>query len=262
MRIERDGIQILNVKDWETHAGPKSPDQWRRGRSAYECASAWCSSGAPRVPDEIQSLLDGHPDTAGYCIVSAIPEHPVRFDSLRGEPRNADLVVLARRADERIAISVEAKADESFDMYVGDLAADAVDRIAHGESTGALLRLEGLVAALLPPRKPRAPKLGGVRYQLLTATAGALAYAIQEKTAKAVLIVHEFMTDDTCDEHHRRNSHDLDAFLNRLSGGAIRHLASGSLAGPFLLPGRPLFSEVPALYIGKVSRNLRAQGTS
>jgi hypothetical protein len=213
------------------------------------------------VPEEIQALLDGHPDTVGCRIVSAIPEHPVRFDSLRGEPRNADLVAVAECADDRIAISVEAKADESFDMYIGDLAADAVDRIAHGERTGALVRLEGLVAALLPPRKQRAPKLGGVRYQLLTATAGALAYAIQEGAAKAVLIIHEFVTNHTRDDHHRRNSHDSDVFIGRLSGGAFGHLAAGNMVGPLLVPGQPLFADVPPLYIGKASRHLRTQET-
>ena len=76
---------------------------------------------APTVPIELQQLLRTHPDIDGAVIFEAIPERKVRFDDIPGEPRNADLVCLAERANELIAISIEAKADETFGELVADV---------------------------------------------------------------------------------------------------------------------------------------------
>jgi len=123
----------------------------------------------------------------------------VKFDHRRGEPRNADVVGIARRREDILAISIEAKADESFDRLVKDALADAVDRTAHGERSELSGRIGDLAASMLPSRAPGTPGLGDLRYQLLTAAAGTLAHAAEVGAPRAVFIVHEFITDDTDD---------------------------------------------------------------
>jgi hypothetical protein len=71
---------------------------------------------------------------------------------------------------------VEAKADESFGQLVSEAMADAVDRGLES-SSGAVRRVQDLVASLLPPRgadKRSRPALRNLRYQLFTAVAGRL----------------------------------------------------------------------------------------
>lgn len=247
MKIERRGQLILSVDDWRLHAPPKSENQWKPGRSAHECACAWCGDGAPAVPEEIRALLDSHPDTQGTTLDTVLPEHEVRFDKLRGEPRNTDVAALGNAPVGRIAISIEAKADEPFGEYLGDILADAADRVAHGDRTGVATRIQGLLQ-LLPSRPPRAPKAGGLRYQLLTALAGAIAFA-QTKGAAAILVVHEFATSQTRRELRDANALDLNLFVSRLTSGAHAGLADGQLIGPFLLKD----TAVP-LYLGKAVR--------
>ncbi len=249
MKIERLGTSIRTVRDWERHAPPKSADQWQPGRSAHECASAWCGSDVPTVPEEIRALLDSHPDTLGTVVDVVIPEHPVRFDTLRGEPRNTDVVIIGSAPIGPVTLSIEAKADEPFGDYVGDVLADAMDRLAHGERTEVTTRVQGLLQ-LLPTRLPRAPKAGGLRYQLLTALAGALTFA-RENVAAAVLLVHEFHTSKTRAELRDANAADLNRFVYRVTGGAHSALLAGQLIGPFRL-GAP---EQP-LYLGKALRTV------
>lgn len=258
MHMQREGRTITSVDEWKSVAPPRSPEHWRSGRSAKECAVAWCGGPAGvAAPEEIVALLDSHPDPRGCVFVGATPEHPIPFDDLRGEPRNADLAAICDHAAGPIAITVEAKADEPFDRYVSGVLADAVDRSAHGTRTNAVQRVEGLAAALLPPRV-RLPGLHDLRYQLLTAAAGTLAYAHQMGAARAVLIVHEFVTDDTRDERHERNASDLSKFAQRISGGTVREISIGRLAGPIRVPGGLRFTRPAALYLGKAQRVLRA----
>jgi hypothetical protein len=94
--------------------------------------------------------------------------------------------------------------------------------------------------------------------QLLTGVAGALAFAVEVGAKRAAFVVHEFTTRLTDDAKHRANAADLDAFVTRLSAGRVSHVPSGTLLGPFAIPGAPLFDRAPALYVGKGVRNLRA----
>ncbi len=99
------------------------------------------------------------------------------------------------------------------------------------------------------------PEFLTLRYQLLTAAAGTLAYATQHNAALAVLIVHEFKTSKTKEAKHLTNEQDFQAFLSRLapfsdSKGAA---TKGDFAGAYMVPGNPLFSTHPVLFIGKVT---------
>jgi hypothetical protein len=268
MIISKNGAEIRSVDEWFTHAKPKKGiDQWKDGRSAKECARAWCpQTGDPCVPRELVMLLDSHADMQGAAVHSVTPEQPVRFDRLRGEPRNADIVMLAQSALGSIAISVEAKADEPFDLPVRDILNGAVRKIAMDERTEIVTRIQSLARSLLPPPTDATKPLGDLRYQLLTGVAGAIAFATQVKAPRAVFLVHEFISDETTAENMARNASDLDAFVARLTGGRVLSLSVGKLEGPLLqTSGAPLFrpsvaspAPTPALYIGKAQRDLRS----
>src|SRR4051812_47562243 len=91
-------------------------------------------------------------------------------------------------------------------------------------------------AALLPPWRWGLTHLGQLRYQLLTAIAGTVAWAQAQGTDRAVLIVHEFATASTRDVNHHRNAAGLDAFVTRISNGVIAGEPSGSVGEPISLP--------------------------
>lgn len=90
----------------------------------------------------------------------------------------------------------------------------------------------------------------------LARASGTLAFARATHASYAVLVVHEFVTDKTEDHRHAHDAQDLRAFVHRLGGQPTSVTATG-LAGPFALPGKPLFTGAPALFIGKVTTSRR-----
>lgn len=251
------GDQILTIDDWHRCAPPKRNIHWQQGRSAWELANAWCSSGTPMMPSELKTLLDSCNLTEGVVIDEAIAECQIRFDELRGEPRNANLALVGTAGGKKIAITIEAKADEPFGELVGDALSLAIERGVENHRSGAVQRIDGLARALFRARQGREPKVSDLRYQLLTAAAATVAFAKQRNASIAVFVVHEFVTDETKDELHRRNSDDLKAFLERLSGQALPLADTSQLLGPFVLPSSELFPEGGTLWVGKIRTNRR-----
>ena len=120
-------------------------------------------------------------------------------------------------------------------------------------------RVEKLVRALLPLQADDMTSAAGMRYQLLTACAGALVEAERQSCDRSVMLVHEFITDKTDDGMHQKNSADLDNFLWRISDGKISAGETNHLLGPLSVPGAPLFSADIKLYLGKVQRDIRTE---
>jgi hypothetical protein len=264
MRIENHGHEIRSIDDWFKYAPPKSGKrQWIEGRSAFELAQAWCAPDGCilSMPAEMRVLLDSRPETAGMVGDRAYPEHRIRFDEHGGEPRNADLAFVGTANGAGVAVTVEAKADEPFGATIADTAAAALERCITNPRSRGVERITDLVTSLLPPWKKGLPHVGGLHYQLLTAVAGTLAYAIDNAAQYAVLVVHEFVTAKTKDERHAFNAKAYCDFLHRLQGERLLDEEADGLAGPFKIPGAPNFSEAPPLLIGKVSTNCRKEVT-
>jgi hypothetical protein len=240
MVIVKNGREIRNVDQWFEFAPPKTGRaQWVCGRSALECARAWCANQSePRCPSEIVALLASHPDTNGANLIRAEPERRIYFDKLGGEPRNADIAAIAEHPAGRLAINIEAKADETFGGLVRDVLQAAVDKIANDEPTNVIIRVQDLASSILRPPTNATVHLGDLRYQLLTGIAGVLAFAIQENASRAIFIVHEFVTDQTDDSRHQANARDLNAFVTRLTDASLSSLSPGTLH-PFTVPGAP-----------------------
>lgn len=189
----------------------------------------------------------------------AEPEVKLPFDSFPGEPRNSDLVVWARDGHGSFVVAVEAKADEPFGKTVSEAMNDGLEKKVANPRSKLLDRVEQLARSLLPAQAQGMPSAAELRYQLLTACAGALAEAERQSCGRAVMLVHEFITDKTDDGMHQKNSADLDNFLWRISDGKASAGETDQLFSPLYVPGEPLFSANTDLYLGKVQRDIRTE---
>ncbi len=243
---------IVTLEQWFELAGPKGKDvQWVDGRSAKECARAWLEE-PDTVPQEISQLLqqlDGGP----LVVEWVEPEALLTFDG-HGGPRNADIAMWASDTHGHVAITVEAKADESFDKLLPAVLTASLERRIQLPASGALMRATELAQAIFGPRGKGEPGLDRMRYQLMTAVAGTLAMAQRHDAGRAVVIVHEFHSAQTSRAKLKSNAADLDVFIKRLSRGAVTAVKPGVLHGPFTVPGAPLFAEPASLYVGKAIR--------
>ena len=260
MAISKGGIALTSLEAWQTHAGPKSSDQWVNDRSAKEVARAWLETGGMNLPEEVSSALVNHEAFGPVQTWQAEPEAKLRFDNFAGEPRNSDLVVHAQGPHGPFLMTVEAKADESFGETVAETLAAAVDRYLVNNRSNGITRIKQLAEALLGPRQKGDPPLKDIRYQLLTACAGTLCEAQRRGYSRALMLIQEFVTVKTSDNMHTRNADDLNTFVKRLSHGSVTAIRSGGIYGPFLVPGAPLVSAKVPLFVGKVTRNLRTKG--
>jgi hypothetical protein len=187
MQIEKLKSPIITVEDWFELAPPqKGLAQWVDGRSAKECAQAWCGgSSGPQVPDEITRLLHSHVDLQDWRLDRVTPEHRVSFDQW-GEPRHTDIAAWGVDGQGPLCVHIEAKADESFDRRISEVLDGAAKKIANDVNTNAISRVQGLAKSLLGPGREGLPRLGDLRYQLLTAVAGLLVDAQANDAAHAV----------------------------------------------------------------------------
>jgi hypothetical protein len=255
MRLCKGCSDIRSVEDWFRLAPPKKGAlQWKDGRSAKELAKAWCGGkNHPSPPEEFLKLFTLLVTENQLASAVGWPEHQVPIDDLPGEPPNIDLAIVSDGLLGRTAICVEAKADEPFGEYALAKHDAAAKRIEHGDKTGALQRLLDLEKNLLPESIAGLPGRAEIRYQLLTGTAAALAFAKSHQAPIAVFVVHEFSFSGHVDEEKlKQNKIDLDCFLMRLTRGSTTSLQEGVLFGPLSpLVLKSDWSEV-SLYIGKV----------
>jgi hypothetical protein len=252
MSIAKAGHPIASLADWVRYAPPKSPHHWVDGRSAKELARAWLEGGGVTMPHEVLAVLASHPRFDDVLSWDAEPEARLRFDAFPGEPRNSDLLVIAKDAFGPYVLTVEAKADEPYGDTLGDVLAAALERRIENPRSNGIARIEGLATLLLKPRSEGQPKAGNLRYQLFTACAGTLAEAHRRGSIRAVMLVHEFITPATSSVKHARNASDLQVFLSRLSGRSDRLVRDGELQGPFVFSGYPGVE----VFVGKVARHL------
>jgi len=255
--IHKALVPLRSLADWKEHASPKSGVQWKEGRSAVETARAWLAVKSPSLPPEVEELLASNPDFGTVETWEAEPEALVPFDGFSG-PANLDLLLRARDGRGEFVVAVEGKADEPFGATMGETFAAALERKLSSPTSKGVARIQQLAQALLHPRTGRGlPRVGDLRYQLLTASAAALAEAERRGVGRAVVVVHEFRTELTSEKNLARNHRDLDRFLKRVSRGEATESGTGRLHGPFMVPGAPLFGTPASLYVGKAAREMR-----
>lgn len=252
MELSRNGNSIRTVEDWFEHARPLGgSSQWRDGYSAKELAKAWCRvPHGPEAPADFAALLNRLPGLPNVKPVSGEPEYRIRFDGLTSGPRNADLVLRCMSDAGTVAVSVEAKSRESFGRPVYEVMGEAAERWCDETASNYMARLEDLKQGLFGPRAPGAPRVGELRYQLLTATAGALTYAEQVAATAAVLVIHEFRPPNRSVDSYADNARDLLQFVHRLGG--TPPAPNEDIWGPFRVPGNMTIPGGIPLFIAKL----------
>ena len=258
MTIRKNGRTITTLEQWAEYAGPKRAGQWKDDRSAKEAARCWLAVASPAMPTEIERLLAGHPAFGAIRSWNAEPELRLPFDDFPGEPRNTDLLVHAQDVHGEILLAIEAKADEPFGASVASTVSAARKRRVKNPRSNGIARVETLVKAIVGATDWEDPRVQLIRYQLLTAAAGAVKVAESRHIKRVVLLIQEFKSSLTNDKKHAANMRTLEQFLLALSGGLITSVEVEKLYGPFSFGGSS-GSERPALYIGKVIRNLRGE---
>ena len=258
MSIIKAGHTILSLHEWETRAGPKSASQWVDGRSAKEAASAWLDDNGKSLPIEIETALNTNQYFGEPKSWIAEPEAKLKFDSFVGEPRNSDLAVHIKDKNGNYLLAVEAKADESFGDNIQKTINAAEVRSAKNPRSNGINRVNQLKEAILGIEDKDEVLDITIRYQLLTACAGALCEAERNSYSRALVLVHEFITDKTNDKKHQRNASDLNTFVLHISHGKTSKVEPGLIYGPFRVPGSPILKNEIDLFVSKVSRNIRS----
>ena len=258
MSIVKAGHTISSLHEWEIHAGPKSASQWVDGRSAKETARAWLYGNGKSLPIEVEAALSANQYFGAPQSWIAEPEAKLKFDSFAGEPRNSDLAVHIKDNNGNCLLAVEAKADEPFGETIQRSIEAAEARLTKNPRSNGLNRIRQLKEAILGIEAKDEDLDVNIRYQLLTACAGALCEAERKGYSRALMLVQEFVTDKTDDIKHRRNGADLNTFVLHISHGKTSKVESGLIYGPFRVPGSPILKNDIDLFVGKVSRNIRS----
>lgn len=246
LRIEKNGHEITTVGEWFRFAPPKRGlRQWVDGRSAKELAKAFLEEGVPAVPRELRALLTSHPGLEMVDLTIAYPEHKIALDRLPGETRNADIAAVGMGRAGKVAMTIEAKADESFGRTIGETLAAASAR------SNIPRRIAALAQAILGHA---GSEIDHLRYQLLHGIAASLIFA-GEHAAAAIFIVFEFSGPSCAKENLERNDTDLQLFIEALSPGAPAHTC-GNLIGPLTLRGGEFIPSRLPLFMGKAVRKL------
>ncbi|HZK88816.1 MAG TPA: hypothetical protein VFC56_01595 [Stellaceae bacterium] len=183
-------------------------------------------------------------------LCEAWPEAIVRFDPFKGEARNSDLLAHALCSRGKALISVEAKADETFNETIGK----SYDAAMKRPESNAPERMRRLARAVLGAD---IGEVRDLRYQLLYGIAAALSAAQQHDATIAIFVVHEFITECIKEIKQRKNGADLDDFVRNLSRDRNPRLDPGRLLGPFGVPGNDHIPKDVALFIGKAIRDTR-----
>jgi hypothetical protein len=247
LRIKKDGQYITAVDEWFRLAPPKKGiRQWVDGRSAKELAKAFLEGGVPAVPTEVRSLLSSSRDLGAVDLELALPEHKIALDQFPGETRNADLAAVGECSVGKVAVTIEAKADESFGGTIAETLKAASPR------SNVPRRINALATALLGHA---GPEINNLRYQLLHGIAASLIFARDQAAAAAVFIVFELRGSSCTKENLERNARDFDLFVKTLSPSAAMP-QSGNLIGPLFAQGGGLVPARLPLFVGKAIRNI------
>lgn len=180
--------------------------QWKRGRSAFELATAWVGADG-LTPASVRAVLDQAPEWRDAELLAGFFEHPTYLDTWRG-PSQTDLFVVMRLSKSLGALAVEGKAGESF----GELVAD------WNTSQGRTARLDWACALFDVP----AVEAGALRWQLFHRTAAAVLEARRFHALHALMLVHDFSGADVGLADYR-------AFAERIG---VRGAGAGVLSEP------------------------------
>ena len=208
---------------------------WRPARSAYSLADFILNrDGANTLRERISSVLNKPVE-----LECATPEFPAKFDCYRGNPSNLDLGIFGSGGDETsLFVGLEAKVDEPFgDKTVCERFRAAICERNCNQESQAKDRVENLLSKYFADcAAPCDSKFSGVRYQLLTGTAGTA--AMKQKTSVFYILV--FKTDLYDKEKGKANCLDYGRFIEVMDGKALTRNSDLFRADKITVAGRSL----------------------
>lgn len=154
---------------------------WKKGRSAYELATAWMTAGT--VPPAVRAVLDQSPAWHNAELLEAIFERETDLGS-RGRPSQTDLLCIVRLPSGNAILGIEGKVDEPFGSKVEDWLKDDIAGTRR-------VRLQGLCTTLAVD--PAA--MGPLYYQLFHRTCAAIYEAKRFGYTRAAMVVHSFSAE-------------------------------------------------------------------
>lgn len=236
---------IRTTDEWFSKCPPQGKEvHWKDGRSAKETAKHWIN-GAPTAFLNLVKPLS-------VCIDVVSPEYVTHFDKNGGNGRNHDLLIIGKdKANKKVVISVESKADETFGKYISEYKKEIAKKIAAGKNTNAGKRIDELLPAIIPDDK--SSETDQIRYQLLTTLAGVLAEAKKQDAKTAIFVVQTFISTEIDIKKHAQNQVDMNKFVEYLSKGQHKIIHNGDLLHIGKLSGNDeLIPRDVELYIGKI----------
>ena len=218
MEIFSKEKQLKNLDDWKEFAPPKDPKtQWVPNYSAYEFAKLVLSTCFEK---EIIKDICGD-EISLSSIKKAYPELKTKFDNLRGEGRNHDLACICTGQKENVAVCFEAKVRESLDNTNKEHIKKAIEKAAkENRNTKVPERINMLCKKIFGDSYVE-EKYGFIHYQLLSATAGTVRFAFENKCNKAVIVIYQIETPITDNNSTviKQNRKEVTDFLNLFGYG-------------------------------------------
>lgn len=154
----------------------RDPDlQWKRGRSAFETATAWVT--ARGVPAKVASVLAQAPEWLNAEVVAGFFEHPTALDTQLA-PSQTDLMVVCGLKSGLGILAVEGKAGETFGPLVNEWKTSP-GRESRYAWACELFGLDGVLC-------------GDLRWQLFHRAASAVLEAERFRAEHAIMLVHHF----------------------------------------------------------------------
>ena len=177
--VDSKGQGISNLDQWRSRIfdGTSKIRHWKKGRSAYSLAEFTMDhrKGALYLEKRISSVL-----SRDVTLEQATPEYLAKFDTYAGNPSNLDLGITGHvgglNDGSSLFVGVEAKVDEPFGTTVASRYSSAIKERKAGKNTNAPERVQGLLSKYFSVKdSPDTSRFAGIRYQLLTGTAGTVA---------------------------------------------------------------------------------------
>jgi hypothetical protein len=228
---DKKNIEITSLEEWEKHCPPANRNrQWKPKRSAMEMAKFWLD------PERQSTFLAFMREKENNIVFEyAIPELANKFDDYKS-PRKADLCLFGNQVDERIFISIEGKADESFGTYIKNIKTSDKSKSKQSARIIALCKRFGSDANFF-----------NLRYQLTYWLAGSIEEAIRNDMKTVYLIVQTFESDATNETKIKKNEKDLNDFINFISKSNFDKVERNEIIGPI----NNDFTKNIDLYFGK-----------
>ena len=212
----KNGRIITSIQTWrDAFIEVDNARHWKEGRSAHSLALHFTSPSMDNSDGmNVLSKCFGYLGYENVLFDHAEIEHESRFDAFQGNGRIQDLMIWARSGKLPIAICLEAKVDESFDLNVPDAYKSKETVLSMNPNSKALQRLINLCKCYY--NDTPISGLNNIRYQLLYYLAGSINEA-KKINGIAFMPVFVYHTDLYDEENGKNNRSDYKKFMESLN---------------------------------------------